>query len=234
MKKPDFIGCVFFDAGGTLLEPWPSVGEVYALEAKKFNMLPDPEAIQKRFAQEWKREKQRIQVEGGMLFGKTEEEAKAFWRNIVEASFADQADLSQFDEFFESVFREFGRADHFRVFEDVAPVLHRLKKIGVQIGVISNWDQRLHAVMEGLGLSAFLDTVVVSYEAGFEKPSPEIFRIAAERAKIEPERVLHIGDSLNEDYHGALKAGFHSLLIDREKRYIEQPVDRLDSLSDLF
>ena len=48
------IKAVTFDAGGTLLEPWPSVGAIYAAVAEEFG-YPHlaPERLNSAFAAAW-------------------------------------------------------------------------------------------------------------------------------------------------------------------------------------
>lgn len=51
---------------------------------------------------------------------------------------------------------------------------------------------------------------------GVEKPDPRIYKIALERAgNLEPDKVLHIGDSMRKDYVPAKSIGMHALLLDR-------------------
>ncbi|KAH0553038.1 hypothetical protein GP486_006766 [Trichoglossum hirsutum] len=90
--------------------------------------------------------------------------------------------------------------------------------------------------------------VVLSYDVGAEKPDPQIFRAAkdmleftlrggnggqpgtipgrkeewpvtSESANTGDFTFLHIGDDVEKDVIGAQKAGFHSVLLDREGKY---------------
>ncbi len=54
MRRPGVIRAVTFDVGGTLIEPWPSVGEVYAEVAAQFGLTGvAPEALNRQFARAW-------------------------------------------------------------------------------------------------------------------------------------------------------------------------------------
>src|SRR5437773_3154259 len=54
MPTPNPLRAVTFDVGGTLIEPWPSVGEVYAAVAAPFGLAGvAPEALNRQFAQAW-------------------------------------------------------------------------------------------------------------------------------------------------------------------------------------
>ena len=60
-----------------------------------------------------------------------------------------------------------------------------------------------------------------SYDIGHEKPEKEIFDLAKDYAtEGSPPGTewtyIHVGDDLQEDYHGALQAGWKAVLLDRE------------------
>jgi putative hydrolase of the HAD superfamily len=117
--------------------------------------------------------------------------------------------------FFSELYEEFTDPATWRVYEDVRPCLDRLLGSGIKLGVISNWDERLRPLLRALDLDRYFHTIVVSAEAGFHKPGPEIFRAAAKQLLTPPQAILHIGDSRSEDYEGARAAGFQSLLLKR-------------------
>src|SRR5690242_8718711 len=51
----DSVRAVTFDVGGTLIQPWPSVGHVYAeVAASHGHKGLSPEILNRRFAAEWR------------------------------------------------------------------------------------------------------------------------------------------------------------------------------------
>lgn len=76
-----------------------------------------------------------------------------------------------------------------------------LRRRGLSLAVVSNWDISLVDRLAPLGLP-----VVTSAEAGAAKPDPRLFRLALERLGVRPERALHVGDR-DEDEQGARAAG---------------------------
>ena len=82
--------------------------------------------------------------------------------------------------------------------------------------MISNWDERLRPLLQQFQLDRYFETIVVSCEVGFAKPSPVIFEHAAKKLGIVPEQILHVGDSAEEDVAGANAAGVRALLVDRD------------------
>jgi|SRR5436190_3538903 len=189
------IKAVTFDVGGTLIEPWPSVGHVYADVAETHGHPYDPGTLNQRFRTAWKA-KQNFR------------HTRADWAALVRATFG----MEECDKFFPELYERFASAKVWRVFDDVRPALLRLKEQRLKLGVISNWDERLRPLLDQLELTPFFDAIVVSNEVGFCKPAPEIFREAVQLLKVPGEQVLHVGDSQTEDVEGARKAGLQSVI----------------------
>ena len=66
-----------------------------------------------------------------------------------------------------------------------------------------------------LGLAHFFEQIIVSIDAGYTKPAPQIFRQALEVLGLEPNEILHVGDSENEDVAGPQALGIPALLLSR-------------------
>jgi putative hydrolase of the HAD superfamily len=71
-------------------------------------------------------------------------------------------------------------------------------------------------LLEGLGLTPYLDHVVVSAVVGWEKPHPRIFESALELAGIPAAQALHIGDNYQQDVLGAQQAGIYAVWLRRQ------------------
>lgn len=206
-----------FDVGGTLIEPWPSVGHLYAEVAARFGVGVEPERLNRQFAAAWRAKR-------GFDY------SRAAWLDLVQRSFVGISEPLP-EGYFAAVYERFAEPDAWRIFDDVLPTLEALNQRGIRLAVISNWDERLEPLLEWQGLRGHFEVVVVSCRAGFTKPSPEIFRLAVERLALAPEAVLHIGDSRAEDLHGSRAAGLHARLIHRD----ELPIagEQLRSLGEL-
>ena len=103
----------------------------------------------------------------------------------------------------------------FRAYPDVPPALAGLAARGVRLGLISNWDCSLPQILAGLGLEHPPEVIVVSSLCGCEKPDPAIFAEALRRAGAAPHEAVHVGDSYENDFLGASRAGLRALLLDR-------------------
>jgi putative hydrolase of the HAD superfamily len=102
------------------------------------------------------------------------------------------------------------------IYPDVPSQLQRWRARGLKLAVVSNFDQRLLGVLEGLGLADVMDCVVVSSSAGAAKPDPRPFQQALEALKLAPTEAWHVGDS-PEDEAGARAAGLRCVLIRRSQ-----------------
>jgi putative hydrolase of the HAD superfamily len=105
----------------------------------------------------------------------------------------------------------------FTPFEDVPGALARVKKEGVRLVVVSNWDCSLAQVLDDAGLAGFFDAVVTSAEAGAAKPEAAPFLLALEAAGCAAAEALMVGDSLENDVRGAEAVGIDGLLIQRDR-----------------
>jgi len=208
---------VFFDVGGTLLKVHPSVGEVYAREARAVGYTGSAGALDAGFRAQWK-------AMGGIesLDGQSGEAVeRRFWKNLVEKVFEPLGGLEDFDEYFDRVYNRFLRKESWRVFEDVevSRIFERLRARGVVLGVISNWDSRLPGTLENLGLARHFDFILASTVVGAAKPNAKIFERALSLSGVMPREACHIGDEPATDIAGARSAGIDAILVDRENRY---------------
>ena len=98
----------------------------------------------------------------------------------------------------------FVAAMRFELLPDAGAALQKLRRHGLAVAVVSNWDVGLLQHLDGLGLGDV--TVVTSAQAGAPKPDPAVFTLALELLGVQPSRALHVGDS-DADEAGASAAG---------------------------
>lgn len=93
--------------------------------------------------------------------------------------------------------------------------------MNIRTALISNTDTRMLSVLKDLEITPYLDSILLSQAVGIEKPDAKIFHLAlafsmqTELVPMEMQHGVHIGDELESDYHGALAAGMHALLLRR-------------------
>jgi putative hydrolase of the HAD superfamily len=203
MSLTSDIQAVTFDVGGTLIECWPSVGHVYAEVAARHTARKfSPTVLNRRFAAAWRAQK-------------SFEHTRADWAALVDATFDGLVSAPPSQTFFEELYGRFSQPEAWHIFEDVLPALETLSARGLKLGIISNWDERLIPLLRKLGLAQRFETIVVSCEIAASKPSPLIFREAAQRLSVPPASILHVGDSPDADAAGAIAAGLQAVLLQR-------------------
>jgi putative hydrolase of the HAD superfamily len=197
------IKAVTFDVGGTLIEPWPSVGDVYAGVAARHGLKTfSPEQLNARFKAAWKARQ-------------SFEYSRQDWAALVDEVFDIPRSSPPSVNFFPELYEQFAEPGAWRIFDDVRPALDGLRAQGVRLAMISNWDERLRGLLHKLELDSYFETFAISCEIGFAKPSPVIFRRAAAEMDLWPSAILHVGDNFEMDVEGAKAAGFHALQIRR-------------------
>jgi putative hydrolase of the HAD superfamily len=107
-------------------------------------------------------------------------------------------------------------AIRFQPFPDAAPALAALRRRGLRLVVVSNWDCSLPGVLEDAGLAGLVDAVVASAVVGADKPAPAVFEAALAAAGSAAREALFVGDSVERDLEGARAAGITAVLIRRE------------------
>jgi putative hydrolase of the HAD superfamily len=224
------IKAVFFDLYHTLLGYDPPREELQARALKEFGFEVDAEALRRPLvvADEYiYREHARVS-----LGQRSKEEQMAVWAQY-ERILLREAGIEADDQLIMELLgkmREFGLKQV--LFDDVLPTLNELKKQGLILGLISNVDQDITSLLDNLGLTALLQVVVTSQDAGFNKPSPEIFQEAVKKAGVQANEALYVGDQYQIDVVGANKAGMKGILIDRIDYFTE--VDDCPRLQNLM
>lgn len=104
----------------------------------------------------------------------------------------------------------------FRAFADAAPALAALRRRGVRLAVVSNWDVSLPGVLDAAGLGEALDAVLTSAQVGAAKPAPAIFAAALAAVGVGAAEAVHVGDSLDHDVAGAQASGLRAILLRRD------------------
>jgi putative hydrolase of the HAD superfamily len=105
-------------------------------------------------------------------------------------------------------------AGSWEAFPDTIPTLKAVRERGLRVGIVSDTGFDLRPAMDLLGLSPFIDTVVMSYQCGVCKPSVTPFLTACDQLDVRPERTLMVGDNPLTD-SGAVAAGMYVFLLPR-------------------
>jgi len=222
---------VFFDVGGTLLRVEPSVGDVYATYARSFGFKGSAKELNQIFQREW------TDLGGMESLGNSsgKEAERSFWKRLVYQVFEHYGGLENFEDYFEIIYEAFTRKDHWHVFDDVisSGILNKLKNRGVTLGVVSNFDSRLHTILESTGLAQYFDFILASAEVGSAKPDKNIFNEAISKSGVSYSEACHIGDDLLADIQGANSVGIDAILVDRNQKHKKNGLPIVNSFQEL-
>ena len=205
------IRTIFFDAAGTLIRLPRSVGHHYREVALRHGCNLDAAALDAAFRAAWKA----MPARPAMRTPRPDDD-RGWWRALVDSVLDRTGAEIERDAFFMELYEEFTRPGVWELFPEVVEVLDALDG-RFTLGIVSNFDGRLRAILAGLGLAGRFEHIVLSSEVGADKPDPWIFQRALALAGVAPEEALHIGDDPRCDWTGAAAAGWHVFRLDRPR-----------------
>ena len=228
------VRAVFFDAGETLVYPHPSFAELFAEVLWEEGHRVDPEELQELVHASSDRFNELMRSEKALNWSTSPERSRALW-DLAYRMFLGEANIpkAEHPRLVDALYRRFRTIASYRLYPDVLPTLERLRKAAVTIGLISNFEDWLEQLLDTLDVSPFLDVSVISGIEGVEKPDTKIFDIALERAGVEAESSVYVGDNPIFDAEPAQRAGMVPVLIDRRGRHEGADFLRIASMEDL-
>jgi HAD superfamily hydrolase (TIGR01509 family) len=197
---------VLFDAGDTLIRLSGS-GETLLHEAAAgLGASLDPDAA----AGTWQRVLDRSSTAEELAKGRdlSTTRHREVWTELYAAAGCDRLAPGLSD----AIYARTVSADSWEAFPDTVPTLRAVRDRGLRIGVVSDTGFDLRPAMDQLGISPYLDAVVMSFQQGVCKPDPSVFRTACEQLGVDPGRTLMVGDNPLTD-SGAVTAGLYALLL---------------------
>ncbi|XP_024029343.1 haloacid dehalogenase-like hydrolase domain-containing protein 3 [Morus notabilis] len=184
------------DAVGTLVVPSQPMAQIYRQIGEKYGVEYSETEILNRYRrayeQPWGRSRLRYVNDG-----------RPFWQYIVSSS-TGCSDSQYFEELYS--YYTTNKAWHF-CDPEAENVFKAIRKAGVKIAIVSNFDTRLRPLLRALDCDHWFDAVAVSAEVEAEKPNPTIFLKACELLRVKPEEAVHVGDDRRNDIWGARDAG---------------------------
>lgn len=118
-------------------------------------------------------------------------------------------------------------------------VMDYLKKKGYRMHMTSNgFHEVQYKKLAACGLKDYFDSIILSEDAKYNKPSKAYFDYALKIAGAQSDSVLMIGDNLNTDILGALHAGLDAMLFNHWQVDVSsvtpQPTFVVDQLRDII
>ncbi|CAL1385857.1 unnamed protein product [Linum trigynum] len=204
------------DAVGTLVVPSQPMAQIYKQIGEKYGVNCSEDEILNRYRrayeQPWGRSRLRYVSDG-----------KPFWQHIVTSS-TGCSDLQYFEELYNYYTTD--KAWHLND-PEAGKIFDAIRKAGVKVAIVSNFDTRLRPVLRALNCEQWFDAVAVSAEVAAEKPNPTIFLKACELLGVKPEDAVHVGDDRRNDIWGARDAGCDAWLWGSDVRSFKEVARRI-------
>jgi putative hydrolase of the HAD superfamily len=210
----DGVQALLFDVGGTLIESRPSPAGVYSAVLSRRGPPVTIEEVAPAFAQVWG-EMTQAHPRGLDRYHQLKGGEMEWWGEFVRRVLILVGHPTPWREALDELVAAFADPALWHVFPEVPEVLDSLRRRGLRLAAVSNWDSRLPALLERLGLLSYFDATLVSALEGVEKPSTAIFERAANRLGVPVAECLFVGDSPLDDIRGAESAGMRAVLVDR-------------------
>jgi HAD superfamily hydrolase (TIGR01509 family) len=157
---------------------------------------------------------------------------QAWMVQLLRCALRDEPDDSLVNEAIRIVV--IARAENAVVFPDSKPLLEKLSKRRITLGVISNVSSHEVAVeiLRKVGLLEYFDKVVTSAFVGIRKPDPGIFLYALMQFKLQPREAVIVGDSERHDVWGGTITGMKTVLVSKRPVTNSLADYRFESLAD--
>lgn len=203
------ISVVSFDLTGTLLKPFPSVGDlcVEAMRAQSIPEIPDAREFNAR------RDTARRVAQANGNSPTSEKGSRDYWRAMLWEIFAGRCNNRQFDIAVDFVYRALSLPEHWKLMPDVTPALEAVRFLGVKTAVLSNGDSRWKKALADKNIAHLFDRIFVSSETGFAKPGQGAFDNLCREMEIPRGELLHVGDTLAEDIVPAVTFGANAVWV---------------------
>lgn len=130
------------------------------------------------------------------------------------------------------------RLDKIYFFDDVVPVLKKLRKEGYKLALLTNTENlAFDKVNALLNLEKYFDFFGLSFELNVVKPDKRMYASVVNHFKVKESECLMVGDSLRSDITGAMNFGMHQAWINRPKKSFDfakiTPEFELNTLKDI-
>ncbi|XP_026206011.1 haloacid dehalogenase-like hydrolase domain-containing protein 3 [Anabas testudineus] len=231
MRAP--LRWVLWDVKDTLLKVRLSVGEQYCKEAERMGLSLNPEEVTAAFHQVYRHYSSKY-PNYGLAQGLN---GQSWWIGVVRDTFSHcrVQDPSLLNTMAQKLYLNFSNAENWEVFPDSVKALESCTALGLKLGVVSNFDNRLETILRVCGLLPHFSFLITSEKAGVAKPTPAIFVQALQKCGVPAASIAHIGDHYVNDYLCSRSLGIHGFLLDRHnKNYPDVPQEhRLSSLEEL-
>lgn len=205
------LKAIFMDYYGTVTH---ENGPIAVDVVKRIYKNSDAESPEEIFRCWWKIFKEKLSEANGEKFRSQHDVALDSFREVLERfhSTEDAPELlARMEEHWCTT----------PVYEDAARFL---EKAELPVYFVTNSDDAyVYASVEKYGLHP--QGIITSEQARYSKPRKEIFLYALQKARLHPQEVIHVGDSLESDVRCPMEVGIKSIWMNREGAPVPPGVD---------
>lgn len=107
-----------------------------------------------------------------------------------------------------------------KINSELIEIIKDLKHKRYKIGLLSNNGITLRKRLEDYNILDLFDAVIISAEVGYQKPSPEIFKILFKTLNVDPGEVIFVDDA-KKSLEGAESIGYIPVLFTTNQKLEE-------------
>jgi REG-2-like HAD superfamily hydrolase len=232
MQQINRLRLVTFDVTETLLNYRIPPAEKYSQVAAQFGVTVDPNVISVNFRKQW-----RNMSSSHPNFGQSTGLGwETWWKQLINRTFQESVscnahNVSILDTIGDHLIEVYKTRECWQIAEGAEDLLKYLNSLGISLGIVSNYDGRLKAVLKAMELHHYFRFIITSYCAGFVKPDSRIFYLALgqlDNGRIKPHEAVHIGNTPEIDYLGAVKAGWNAILVHQNAKKVTKHYQYVD------
>lgn len=167
-------------------------------------------------------------IPAGALLAAYVRQADSFWKNLGVEQFGTPL-VGVRTAMWQAALRETGvddpalaeraaadynryRRDHLALWPGALTLLRNLRARGCGLALVTNGFSETHRdKIVLLELEDAFDEIFIADEVGMLKPDPRLFRLAADRLGVAPERCAMVGDRFERDVRGGHSAGMFTV-----------------------
>lgn len=216
MENNHPIHWVFFDFAGTLAFNDPPRVWHYLRALARRGIFVNRRDIWTAFNGAWAT----VDSPGGIEHPHASESRESYeaYRAGVEAQILDRLGIEKDrDQIVGEVLAIQDNPTAYTLYPEALQALEGLDQAGYHISIVSNFSWDLPLLVDSLGLSPYVASVITSAQIGYRKPHPRIFHAAMETMGANPSQSLFVGDTYDADILGPSELGFKTLLVDRRQ-----------------
>lgn len=217
---------VLFDLGGTLIKGSDTyeVAKVYAAIMEKYNVIRKVEEIARVY----------LELNSPTFLKKIILMEGRFWINFNLQLLERLQVKEKVWEVADAMDRMWWGHVNIILYEDVVQALETLEQNNIVLGVISNsLESDIEHILNIACIKKYFTIKVGIDTFKCVKPEKEIFTKTLEKYGLDSDKTLFVGDSLENDYIGAINAGINAILVDREDKIRKEGVIKIKSLVEL-